>query len=228
MTFFAELGGLHVPVAHTGVSDTWMEYALPIGNGQIGATIRGGLFQDEIQFNEKTLWEGSTANSNQGWYQNFGSIMVVDKSGSFSCADDTKPVKAYNRYLDIINGVAGVNYKSSDEQTTYQRRYFVSSTDRALVARYEANGGDLMTLNITYAPDKQINAGAVTYADGTATFGGKLSVVRYNTQFKMLANEDATVTTDAEGIHVSGAEWVNIVMATATSLTSRASIPSRW
>lgn len=206
----------NVPVAHTGVSDTWMEYALPIGNGQIGATIRGGLFQDEIQFNEKTLWEGSTANSNQGWYQNFGSIMVVDKSGSFSCADDTKPVKAYNRYLDIINGVAGVNYKSSDEQTTYQRRYFVSSTDRALVARYEANGGDLMTLNITYAPDKQINAGAVTYAAGTATFGGKLSVVRYNTQFKVLANEDATVTTDSEGIHVSGAEWVNIVMAAAT------------
>ena len=206
----------NVPVAHTGVSDTWMEYALPIGNGQIGATIRGGLFQDEIQFNEKTLFEGSTANSNQGWYQNFGSIMVVDKSGSFSCADDSKPVKAYNRYLDIIDGVAGVNYKSSDEQTTYQRRYFVSSTDRALVAHYEAKGTDKLTLNFTYQPDKLINASAVTYADGTATFSGKLSVVRYNTRFKVLASDGATVTTSDEGIRVEGAEWVNLVMAAAT------------
>ena len=206
----------NVPVAHTGVSDTWMEYALPIGNGQIGATIRGGLFQDEIQFNEKTLFEGSTANSNQGWYQNFGSIMVVDKSGSFSLADDTKPVKAYNRYLDIINGVGGVNFKSSDEQTTYQRRYFVSATDRALVAHYEADGTDKLTFNITYQPDKLINASAVTYADSTATFSGKLSVVSYNTRFKVLANDGATVTTDENGIHVSGAQWVNIVMAAAT------------
>ena len=206
----------NVPVAHTGVSDTWMEYALPIGNGQIGATIRGGLFQDEIQFNEKTLWEGSTANSNQGWYQNFGSIMVVDKSGSFSLADDTKPVKAYNRYLDIIDGVAGVNYKSSDEQTAYKRRYFVSATDRALVAHYEAEGTGKLTLNFTYQPDKQINASAVTYADGTATFSGKLSVVSYNTQFKVLADEGATITTSEDGIRVENAEWANLVMAAAT------------
>ncbi len=206
----------NVPVVHTGVSDTWMEYALPIGNGQIGATIRGGLFQDEIQFNEKTLWEGSTANSNQGWYQNFGSIMVVDKSGSFSLADDSKPVKAYNRYLDIIDGVAGVNYKSSDEQTGYKRRYFVSATDRALVAHYEAEGTDKLTLNFTYRPDKQINASAVTYADGTATFSGKLSVVSYNTQFKVLADEGATITTSEDGIRVENAEWANLVMAAAT------------
>lgn len=60
-----------------------MEYALPLGNGQLGATIRGGIFKDEIQFNEKTLWQGSTGNgggenNSRSWYQNFGSVMVTD------------------------------------------------------------------------------------------------------------------------------------------------------
>ena len=206
----------NVPVAHTGVSDTWMEYALPLGNGQIGTTIRGGLFKDEIQFNEKTLWAGTTANSNQGYFQNFGSIKVIDKSGSFSLEDDSKPVKAYARYLDIIDGVGGVNYKSSDEATSYKRRYFVSATDQVFVAHYEAEGADKLTFNITYAPDKLINASDVTYADGMASFNGQLNVVAYNTAFKVLANDGATVTTDSAGIHVSGADWVNIVMAAAT------------
>ena len=206
----------NVPVAHTGVSDTWMEYALPLGNGQVGTTIRGGLYKDEIQFNEKTLWAGTTANSNQGYFQNFGSIKVVDKSGNFSLADDTKPVKEYVRYLDIIDGVGGVNYKSSDEATSYKRRYFTSATDRVFVAHYEAEGSDKLTLKFTYVPDKLINAGAVTYAEGAAQFGGKLDIVTYNTAFKVLANEGATVTTDEEGIHVEGADWVNLIMAAAT------------
>ncbi len=206
----------NVPVAHTGVSDTWMEYALPLGNGQIGTTIRGGLYKDEIQFNEKTLWAGTTANSNQGYFQNFGSIKVIDKSGNFSLAADSKPVKAYNRYLDIIDGVGGVNYKSSDEATSYKRRYFVSATDKVFVAHYEADGTDKLTFDITYAPDKLINASEVTYADGTASFNGQLNVIAYNTAFKVLADDGATVTTDSKGVHVSGAEWVNVVMAAAT------------
>ncbi|MCI7273891.1 glycoside hydrolase family 95 protein [bacterium] len=206
----------NVPVAHTGVSDTWMEYALPLGNGQVGTTIRGGLYKDEIQFNEKTLWAGTTANSNQGYFQNFGSIKVVDKSGNFSLADDTKPVKEYVRYLDIVDGVGGVNYKSSDEATSYKRRYFTSATDRVFVAHYEAEGTDKLTLKFTYVPDKLINAGAVSYAEGAAQFGGKLNIVTYNTAFKVLANEGATVTTDEEGIHVEGADWVNLIMAAAT------------
>lgn len=206
----------NVPVAHTGVSDTWMEYALPLGNGQIGTTIRGGLYKDEIQFNEKTLWAGTTANSNQGYFQNFGSIKVIDKSGNFSLADDSKPVKAYNRYLDIIDGVGGVNYKSSDEATSYKRRYFVSATDKVFVAHYEADGTDKLTFDITYAPDKLINASEVTYADGTASFNGQLNVIAYNTAFKVLADDGATVTTDSKGVYVSGAEWVNVVMAAAT------------
>ena len=211
----------NVPVAKTGVSDTWMEYALPLGNGQLGTTIRGGIFKDELQFNEKTLWQGSTGNggsenNSRGWFQNFGSIMVTDMSGAFSLDNAEKPVKEYVRYLDIINGVGGVNYKSSDEATTYARRYFTSATDKVLVAHYEAKGTDKLNLKVTFKPDTQIGAGKVTYADGGASFSGKMTLVSYNAAYKVLANESATVTTDEAGIHVENADWVNVFLAAAT------------
>ncbi|MBQ4210640.1 MAG: glycoside hydrolase N-terminal domain-containing protein, partial [Prevotella sp.] len=63
------------PSTKTGVSNEWMEYALPIGNGQLGATEQGKVYTDEIQFNEKTLWTGTSSiqpNPNHGCYRNFG------------------------------------------------------------------------------------------------------------------------------------------------------------
>ena len=210
-----------MPATATGVSDTWMEYALPVGNGQIGATIRGGVLCDNIQFNEKTLWSGTATNSgNQGYFQNFGSILVEDMSGTFSAkASDGKPIEDYNRFLDIIDGVAGVNFLSPDHQTTFQRRYFASATDHVFLAHYEAKGQEKMTHGISYAPDDQIGAGDVTYKaenNGTAsaTFSGKMQIVSYNTCFKV--RTDGTVTASQEGIGVSNATWMDIIMAAAT------------
>lgn len=210
-----------IPATATGVSDTWMEYALPMGNGQIGATIRGGVLTDDIQFNEKTLWSATATNSgNQGYFQNFGSILVNDKGGTFSAtASDGKPIENYNRFLDIIDGVAGVNFQSPDHQTTFQRRYFASATDRVFVAHYEANGTEKMALDVSFAPDGEINASDVTYtaeADGTAsaTFSGKMQIVSYNTRFKV--KTDGSIGTNAEGISVSDATWMDIIMAAAT------------
>ena len=212
----------NVPVAKTGVSDTWMEYALPLGNGQLGTTIRGGIYKDELQFNEKTLWQGSTGNGgsendSRGWYQNFGSIMVTDMSGAFSFDTDEKPVKDYVRYLDIINGVGGVNYKSNDDATTYARRYFTSATDKVFVAHYEAKGTDKLNLKVAFKPDTQIGAGDVTYANGGASFSGGMTLISYNAAYKVLANEGATITTDNKGIHVQNADWVNVFLAAATN-----------
>ena len=39
--------------------------ALPIGNGRLGAMIYGGVAQDQIQFNEETLWTGKPRNYNR-------------------------------------------------------------------------------------------------------------------------------------------------------------------
>ena len=211
------------PATATGVSDTWMEYALPMGNGQIGATIRGGVMCDDIQFNEKTLWSGQATNGSsvgQGYFQNFGSILVEDKAGTFSAAEsDGKPIEGYSRFLDIIDGVAGVDFLSSDGKTAFHRRYFASATDKVFVAHYEATGDEQLSLAVSYAPDKLIGASGVTYTmetDGSAsaTFHGKLQIVSYDTRFKV--RTDGTISVNSNGINIAGATWTDIIMAAAT------------
>ncbi|MFD0448485.1 glycoside hydrolase N-terminal domain-containing protein [Streptomyces indonesiensis] len=36
----------------------WEKEALPIGNGAMGAMVSGGVGEEKLQFNEKTLWTG--------------------------------------------------------------------------------------------------------------------------------------------------------------------------
>ena len=69
--------------------NAWMEYALPIGNGQLGATFMGNVDTEYLQFNEKTLWSGTSndyevkgneSGGNQidyGAYQNFGWLKIT-------------------------------------------------------------------------------------------------------------------------------------------------------
>src|SRR2546421_337914 len=42
---------------YTKPASHWVE-ALPIGNGRLGAMIYGGISNEDIQFNEDTLWTG--------------------------------------------------------------------------------------------------------------------------------------------------------------------------
>ena len=37
----------------------WEAYGLPIGNGRLGAVLRGDIAHDVVQFNENSLWAGS-------------------------------------------------------------------------------------------------------------------------------------------------------------------------
>ncbi|MGH8193289.1 MAG: glycoside hydrolase family 95 protein [Woeseiaceae bacterium] len=39
-------------------ADNWEQESLPIGNGAMGATVQGGIRDDRLQFNEKSLWTG--------------------------------------------------------------------------------------------------------------------------------------------------------------------------
>lgn len=47
---------------NTAATD-WQQHTLPIGNGDIGANIYGGIASEHLTFNEKTLWTGGPSNS---------------------------------------------------------------------------------------------------------------------------------------------------------------------
>lgn len=60
LTLPAQTSDIQVPLKATygQPATVWETEALPIGNGYMGAMIYGGVFNDIIQTNEKTLWSG--------------------------------------------------------------------------------------------------------------------------------------------------------------------------
>ncbi|MBQ9637234.1 MAG: glycoside hydrolase N-terminal domain-containing protein [Prevotella sp.] len=204
------------PATLSGSAHPWMEYGLPIGNGQIGATLLGGVLSDEFVLNEKTLYNGSpTDYGDHGTYACLGKIFVDDLSEMASTKDNSRPVSDYVRYLDIEKGVAGVSFSNAGG-TRYERRYLVSAPHKVLAAHYKATGSDHLHLLFRYDPDGSINASAVAYKDGSAMFGGKLRSVSYSTEFRVVPIGGTIATTD-RGIEVDGADEVTLFMTVATN-----------
>ena len=221
------------PATLTGVNNIWMEYSLPIGNGQLGASLFGGVHKDEIQFNEKTLWTGGPNDlGGYGQYKNFGSVIVEDLSDVFGYTE-SKSAKDYVRYLDLENATAGVSYTSPDGGTRYSRLYFSSYPAQMIVARYKADGKDKLHLKVSYQMGEEIDARGLSYSvsktgDAYATFLGSLSTVEYNTRMKVVpVGEGSTVEKADDGLVVDNASEVVIYLTGRTnfdgSVASRSS-----
>ena len=101
----------------------WMTSALPIGNGELGALFFGGVESEQILFNEKTLWTGST--TTRGAYQKFGDVWIH--------FDGQEDVREYRRELSLDEAIGKVSYTSAG--THYLREYFASRPDEVIVLR---------------------------------------------------------------------------------------------
>ena len=194
----------------------WMEYALPIGEGQLGACLFGGIYKDEIQFNEKTLWSGTAARSSQGGkgygkYENFGSVYAKDLSDAFGTTDD-KAAKDYLRQLDLSTATATTQFTSQDG-IAYKREYIAWNPAHCIGAHYTASQKGKISLLFS------MNAGSIdaepTYNDGEGSFSGKLDLVSYNARMKVVPTGGTMTTTD-KGIEVKGADEVTVVISGGT------------
>ena len=83
----------------------WEQEALPIGNGQMGAMLFGGVQREQIQFNEESLWIGDEEDT--GAYQAFGDVFV--QFGEPAPAKLPPPAD-YRRELDIERAVHTVRF----------------------------------------------------------------------------------------------------------------------
>ena len=198
----------------TGVSYPWMEYALPIGNGELGAMIFGGVHNEEIQFNEKTLWSGPAnvvgAGGGNRTFMNFGSVIVENKDEAI-----WEGVTDYVRYLDIEDGISGVEFKNANG-TKFTRKYLASAPDQVIAAQYKAEGDDKMNLIFKLKPGQSIGASEVKYEDGTAYFTGAMTV-KHAARLHVVANEGATVTATTNGIKVENATEISFYLKGATN-----------
>jgi alpha-L-fucosidase 2 len=178
---------------------TWQNQALPIGNGEIGGMVFGGAASDRIQFNEKTLWEGSPTSF--GAYQTFGDIQIT--------VPGAETVTGYRLQLDIENALASVAYTVGAD--AFRREYFVSHPDKVMVVRLTGPAGGV---NADFALQDGHSKAPVIDAS-TITIAGKLTTVAY--EAKLLVRAEGGQTTAATGISVRGADAITVILAAGTS-----------
>ena len=199
----------------TGVSYPWMEYALPLGNGELGCMVFGGVAHEELQFNEKTLWSGlaNTVGAGGGnrTFMNFGSLIIANKDNSIY----TEGVTDYVRYLDIEEGIAGVSFKNANG-TKQTRKYFSSAPDQVIAGQYKSEGDGKLNLVFSLEPGNSINASKVVYEGNTASFSGAMTV-KYAARLHVVADDAAEITATSAGISVKNATEVTFYLKGATN-----------
>ena len=198
-----------------GVSNPWMEYALPLGNGELGCMVFGGVHNEELQFNEKTLWSGPAntvgAGSGNRTFMNFGSLIIQNNDKAI-----WDGVTDYVRYLDIEEGIAGVEFKNANGAKQV-RKFFSSAPDQAIVGHYTVEGDETLNLTFKLEPGTGIGASSVTYTDGMAEFTGAMTSVNYAARLHVVASEGATITSSNSGITVSNATEVTFFLKGGTN-----------
>lgn len=200
----------------------WMEWSLPIGNGQLGASLFGGVMRDEIQINEKTLWSGrsSDVSASYGQYENFGSVFVENLSDDLTLRPD-EGATDYVRGLNLVDATGFVQFKSAKSGTSYERQYFASYPDNVVVAQYTSTGTAPLNLRFTLQSGNVLGRTAL-YSNASGffsgnTFNGETQTIKYALRFKVVnLDAEGTVTTTEEGVTVSGTHNVMVVIAGAT------------
>lgn len=191
---------------YTQPATNWMTSALPIGNGRIGAMIFGGVEQERVQFNDKTLWTGST--TIRGSYQNFGDIYIdFDNHSSYT---------GYRRELDIENALARVSYKS--EGTEYSREYLTSYPDDVIAMRFSANkkGKINMKVRLEGAHKEQTK---IT-DDNALTISGTFELLSYHALLS-IKNDGGIITNDGTSVTINNANNVTIYLTLGTNYDAK-------
>lgn len=199
------------PVTSEKVDNPWMEYALPIGNGQFGAMVYGGIHQDVLQFNEKSLWTGSQ--TVRGSYQNFGALYIEDISGDFG---EAAGVVEYVRNLDLTQAKANVFYKSADGKVDYKREYIASHPDGVVAVRLSASEPGCISVRLKLANGVSQGLVGASYADGCGAFEGSLDLVDFKAAFKA-THEGGSILTNKDNIEITGADEVVVYLAGGTN-----------
>jgi len=152
----------------------WTE-ALPLGNGRLGAMVYGGVVEEQIQFNEETLWAGRPHSyAHEGAYKYLAEIRQLLEDGKQIEAQElaqqkfmSEPLKQmpyqpfgdlylsfrdhqdysnYHRELDIENALAKLSYKVADIK--YTREVFASYPHQIIVLYLTASEAEALNFEL--------------------------------------------------------------------------------
>ncbi len=223
----------------------WREKALPIGNGYMGAMIFGGVAQERIQLNEKTLWNGKpnhieddrsavfeearakllagdptaeeTLSKLVGDDANYGSYTSFGNlSFDFTNIESGAQYTNYRRWLDLDNSIQAVQYDV--DGITYTRKYFASYPDKLIAVKLSSNAQENVSFSMTFSnkPNRSKNM-TTSFENNILKVTGELSSndLRWCGEYKFI-NNGGEVSFADDTVTVSGADDVTVIMTMAT------------
>ena len=163
------------------------EDSYPVGNGRMGATIMGYVDEEVLYLNEETVWssqgkgipnpnmadklskirqlfiDGKEAEGDKLAKEIFGDchsrIRSYESAGILKVAlHDTKRCRNYTNELDLMRGIAKVEYDKDGSH--YTRECFASHPDDVIVYRVESTEAPL-NASVYFEREKTISAKAV-------------------------------------------------------------------
>ena len=162
---------------YTNSALSWQQEALPVGNGKLAAMVFGGATNEQIQYNEETIWTGQPHDyshpggwtnlslmrdyifeTNQTAFWNLCSSAFMSlplrqcayqPAGVLSLSFPSATVSNYVRSLDLTTATAGVRYDA--EGTTFYRELFASAPDQVIVIRLTASRPGQVSFTCTFA-----------------------------------------------------------------------------
>lgn len=209
------------PATTASTVHQWMDLGLPIGNGQLGAMVLGGIKKEDISVNEKTLWTGDTelrGSYSYGCYQNFGSLYVTSREEGIGFET---PVRNYWRDLDLTTGVARVHYENADG-VAYDRKYIASNPDNVVAALFTASKPGALSLNFEEVPGMARDHEVAYSVEGnvaTIEYHGKFEIISYCSVIKIIpSGENATIALAENGksVDIKNADSAYVVIAAGT------------
>lgn len=135
----------------------FMQEALPLGNGRLGAMFSGGIDQEHIMLNDITLWMNSTRGLDEvaqsgtriGAYKNFGKVRQAYRDGNYGTSENSMEAMG-TKYLSTKQRLG--NY------APFTNLYIETHHDSSTVSNYKR------TL------DARTGMGTVNYSVGKADF----------------------------------------------------------
>ncbi|MBK5203171.1 MAG: glycoside hydrolase family 95 protein [Prolixibacteraceae bacterium] len=164
----------HTVLWYEKPASVWEE-ALPLGNGELGAMVFGGVADERIQLNESTLWDGYSLDPNDSSSltylpevrrllfegQNNEAVALAEKHmmghpkgvrpyqslGEIWFYTPETEVSHYVRSLDLSTAVARTSYSSNG--VNYLREAFISPVDKVMVIHFSTEGKGMISFSLT-------------------------------------------------------------------------------
>ena len=221
--------------------------ALPVGNGRLGAMVFGGIAEEQIQFNDDSLWAGKPHEyQHKDAHKYLGEIRKLLFAGKRREAEQlgmkhfmSVPLRqtAYQAFGDVRISFPGVDAKGVSDYrrdldldsavasvrykaggTTFTREIFSSFPDQVIVWRISAKGAGKVGFTAKLVSAHSGAAFKAVGANQLSMSGGvKGGAIKFEARLLVRTDGGNFDVTD-EGITVTGANSATLILAGATNL----------